>query len=622
MLPADVRARYLAEAGPPKPAPQLPELPEIPDELAVTRSLLDQLATYAATFNPPYDERAPLSRFLGQSAFTASGFHLRSVSALLHEQICGLVAVAIARAMLEDALTWAWIAEDRTSRETCLGRHATDELNGLEARISQLTGSRRTYLDRWCPADTGELSAAQAESSAPSTVELIEQIATGALGGPAAELLRFGGLRTAAAVLAIGGHFNRYSALWTPVPLKVSPNRGFDDGGRLVPAVEALVAHVAAVSFASVALASAGLHPGDESPAFAVDDIIQRAVAVSGSAATAHLLGASHAPVPVAVRRAVHLARTGTVFHPRRRRPNVDLAPIRDAAEQLLDLIHLAGPRPVAIPPISRVRCVVLPMYLSAAWAFRTAAHRDNVTAVAAFGARQLVEEAARWEWALNGSDEDTQLGRANGLWRDLVHSRRRIERAITKDGLGAVACRPFTRPGGFDVADLAVGSGHGDLVPDAVTTALEAIRPAADGEPRAWLAPAYSLLSQITHHTPVGVMHAQARDGDDISSGALTPIMESLVVDCAATGAAVLFRHLGVLLIGSTISDSEERFDPDRYRTWVASLEATAGEIHQLAAPIHGLFGRGFRGAATDRNAPCVCGVAKVKHCHPSALR
>lgn len=115
MLPDGLRRRYEQEAGPPPPAPRLPSNPVVPPGLAAVDACLERLAQLARQLDLPFDERAPLDRFLGTAAATASGSHLLTVEHLLREGVCGLQAAATARAMLDDALLWAWVAEQRAS---------------------------------------------------------------------------------------------------------------------------------------------------------------------------------------------------------------------------------------------------------------------------------------------------------------------------------------------------------------------------------------------------------------------------------------------------------------------------------------------------------------------------
>jgi hypothetical protein len=292
MLSAPDLARLIAASGPLKPAPRLPDLPATPDALGDLRSALAALVGAAQNVNPPFDERAPLHRYLAQGAYCASAFHLGVVAGLLSEEVCGLVAAATARAMLDDALLWAWISVDRGQRETALGKLASLERTNLEAALSSLYGARSLVSRRWLPAAPEELDAyADPAIDVPEAFELVEQVASKAVDGPVASTLRFQGLRTAASVLSVCGHFSAYSALWTPLPLKNQAERGYEYGGRLVPQVEALVAHVASAAVAAIALATDGVHPGREEAALPTEELSRLALEVALVASSIHGLG-------------------------------------------------------------------------------------------------------------------------------------------------------------------------------------------------------------------------------------------------------------------------------------------------------------------------------------------
>ncbi|MDQ6946892.1 MAG: SEC-C metal-binding domain-containing protein [Actinomycetota bacterium] len=294
---------------------------------------------------------------------------------------------------------------------------------------------------------------------------------------------------------------------------------------------------------------------------------------------------------------------------------------VRAAGRRMFDEIYATSPAICVVHPVSRLRCVVLPLYASTMWALRTVAHEGNVTSVAGFAARQLVEEAARWDWAADaGLSENEKVRRGNGLMRDMRRSRRRVLRAAAAAGFHEAQISAFVKPGGYDVVDLSEGSVEGEPVPMSPAEALGRIRVNGPEGP-GWLITAYSVLSQLTHQTPLGVLHGYESNGADISAGSLSGPMEALAIDTAVTAASRLLWCIGTLLIGAMWGSDRARFDLDAYYEWRMVARRHADAVHQLAAPIHGIFGPDHEPFRTlGRNEPCLCRSArKAKHCHGS---
>lgn len=628
-IPDDVRRRLEREVASSKPAPHLPTNPKVEPEVGVVNLRLGRVGDLARGLDVPFDERAPLDRFLGSAAASASGAQLLTVDHLLDEGVCGLQAAAIARAMLDGALLWAWVAAARDSREGALGAAAVEEWDRLVAAAEVGCEIGAVCIDRWRPASKAELEEFRTVPKAPSSAQLISGVLDGSIGGDAATMLRFDGLPVAAAVLAECSHFNRYAALYAPVPFWASTSseeEAFDVGGRLISEVHALVAQVSAQSFAAVCLATAGLHPGalplPTSSFLPLEPIVAAAIDVGQIASTVHGLGAPSLPLSIRVRRGQPPGREGTVRlavdRPTASERDSTNA-VRTAGYQMFDAIYEGAPAITVVHPVSRLRCVVLPLYASAMWAFRTVAHSVNVTSIGAFAARQLVEEAARWDWALDVHlSEDEKVRRQNGLLLDLKRSRRRILRAATDAGLSTAAVRAFVEPNGIDVLDIASGSAGGEHVPMSPGTALLSLR-TRQGEGPGWLVTAYSALSQITHQTPLGVMHAFEGDGTNSAAGPLSAPMEALAIDAACTASARLLWCLGPVLLGGLRGRDGALFDPPAYYQWREEAATQAAEVHRLAAPVHGIFSSAFEPfGRLGRNDSCLCGSGrKTKQCH-----
>ena len=104
-----------------------------------------------------------------------------------------------------------------------------------------------------------------------------------------------------------------------------------------------------------------------------------------------------------------------------------------------------------------------------------------------------------------------------------------------------------------------------------------------AMGEPfeePGWLDVAYSLLSQITHSTPIGHMHTmRVRDGI-WHGGELTPEMLALTLDTACLASAHLIG-LSTMVLTNMSSEAQA------YREGLLRL---AGRVHRAAQLVHGL--------------------------------
>ena len=192
--------------------------------------------------------------------------------------------------------------------------------------------------------------------------------------------------------------------------------------------------------------------------------------------------------------------------------------------------------------------------------------------------------------------------------WRDDVAAK------AAADGVTSVI-GPFIHPSGFKIDDLLVNINRSGP-PPTWNEALDAASVESHGLGGPWARLAYSLLSQVTHHTPVAALHAMEADGDDLRSGAISPQLEALAVDVGCLGACWLWAHLAILQFGAPMRSGDE-FGPERYQEWVARLRQAAAEVHVFARPLHGLLNkRNLQGLG--RNDRCRCGSGdKAKYCH-----
>jgi hypothetical protein len=94
------------------------------------------------------------------------------------------------------------------------------------------------------------------------------------------------------------------------------------------------------------------------------------------------------------------------------------------------------------------------------------------------------------------------------------------------------------------------------------------------------WLVAAYSLLSQVTHATPLGYLHCMRYVDGEWMPNQLSVEVFALALDVAALGSGYLIGVMGVLF--NDVSLSSQR----RHR----SLLEAASQVHDAARAIHGL--------------------------------
>ena len=261
MISAASRERLLRESASPPPTLEIPAVAPPPEGLVALDESMSRLADLARRLDTTWLQDDPLDLFLGTAASAAAGADFIGVQSLLAERLCGLQAAATARSLLDGALLWAWIAEDRAAREHVVGALASAEWKRVSEAAAEC-GISEAAAERWRPSTSDELAAfditrpeVPGGRSSEMNRALLAEVADGGVEGRPADLLRFLGLRLASAVLAECGHFNRFAAHYAPLDL----TSGAHDeavGSRLSGSAHAIVAQVAAVSYASICLAT------------------------------------------------------------------------------------------------------------------------------------------------------------------------------------------------------------------------------------------------------------------------------------------------------------------------------------------------------------------------------
>jgi hypothetical protein len=94
------------------------------------------------------------------------------------------------------------------------------------------------------------------------------------------------------------------------------------------------------------------------------------------------------------------------------------------------------------------------------------------------------------------------------------------------------------------------------------------------------WLEVAYSLLSQITHSTPVGHLHTVRFKNGEWFGNELSPEMQALALDVACLASAHMIGLSALILTDLSTAA----------RTYQEMLLRYAARVHGAARTVHGL--------------------------------
>jgi hypothetical protein len=204
---------------------------------------------------------------------------------------------------------------------------------------------------------------------------------------------------------------------------------------------------------------------------------------------------------------------------------------------------------------------------------------RPGSGVIAVFAARMLLEEAARMFWRFSVPGEAEFRARAKQYFDEYRARQKKTIEMLTGSGVPrADAERIFKLPSNVQVVtphdDIAKGR---EPLPS-ISSLLRAMGESFE-EP-GWLDVAYSLLSQITHSTPIGHMHTMRVCDGVWHGGELTPEMLALALDTACLASAHL---IGLSAIVLTNMSGEAQL-------YHQGLKRRAGRVHRAAQFVHGL--------------------------------
>lgn len=456
-------------------------------------------------------------------------------------------------------------------------------------------------LARWfVPLDgvtdlTGSSLAALAAPSLPDTAELLDLFlasaptrtaSTALLGGSIKDLLKaargmlaVSGLRGAVMVLAHAGHGNLLG-------LQSSLAAGGAAGHDLRADHEALFMHVAAVGVTVTLLGVCAAVPECWPPEVEqagflgtlmrlTEDVVTAASAVHGLGDPKPLTGAD--PKVRAKARTRHLRPEVLVAHHNVLPDILDAGPVVAAVRQYEDFVSswITSPWAHGDPKLASALT-----YAGAHSTFSTvmSTFEDHAAVATVFAARMLLEEAARFTWLTQDvQDEDAFVQRSTQYFDEFRAKKRDTIALFAGNGVAlAAATRLLKMPDHVVEGPETIGKGRRPLPPiDKMLLLMGAPYP----EP-GWLPVAYSLLSQVTHSTPIGLVHmARYRDGV-LSAHDISPEMLALALDVSCLGSAHLLGMSGLMLTQG--SDEAQRY--------ATGLAKHANEVHNKARLVHGL--------------------------------
>ncbi|WP_285601352.1 hypothetical protein [Kineosporia sp. NBRC 101731] len=544
-----------------------------------------------------YNLQTSGDRFLAGQAFMFARNRYACAESMIGSGFGGTVIGAISRSLLVDGLRWLWIGQEPERRRALLG-DLLAERNRL-CILLETTDTSCPILPRWImPApDVADLTGASLAwldaPSTPSDDELLYDFVDHAVSTsrPAAPqlldqvrgLLNVQGLHGASLVLAHAGHGN-YLGLHSTLTEDGVP--GYD----LRSDHEALYLHVAAVGTVATLLGTINAVP-ELWPADVEQEVFtRRAVAlaedVAMAAAPLHRLATStrRASLPrPAPRPAQEILRAGAVLAANDLLPDVNSAEHVMAAAREFD--DIAGSFQVKAsdheqPALHAI--LGLNGAHSTLQAVTITFDQPGSRVMAAFAARMLLEESARMTWRYSvASDPEAFKARATQYFDEFRYREKKTVRQLRGSGVPKKdAEQLFARPSNVQmITPNDRITANRQPIPS-ISYMLREMGVAGGYLEPGWLEVAYSLLSQVTHSTPIGHLHSMRFDPDGVHGGELSTEMMGLAIDVACLGSARLIGWFTVLITGGSAEALAFRRD----------LWRQAAIVHERARIVHGL--------------------------------
>ncbi|MFI5592495.1 hypothetical protein ACIA5G_46125 [Amycolatopsis sp. NPDC051758] len=573
--------------------------PETRQLREATRSLRLHLDYLPAVFH--WNGAADL--FFAELAWPFARQRYACCDSLLGAGFGGTVVGAMARSLLVDALRWQWIgAAPRKRLPSLLGWMLEERsricwtLDQHDAScpilprwfapligVTDLTGSSPEWLHApTVPSDDELLDLFLAEPVTPPADPTIDDTTPRGLLTTARSLLHVAGLRGAVLVLGHAGHGNLLGAL-------SSFTEDGTPGHDLRADHEALFMHVAAVGVTTTLLGVWAAAPESWPPE--IDDAyllrtVELTKAVVAAATAIHGLGT---PKSVAGGSKKRRPRSNdAVLHPGAILRNEDLLPdvnpllgrVISAAELYTQYAQSWSPSLGPSDTQPRLASILTHgLATSNLTAVMSTYDQDGGNMIAVFAARMLLEEAARYAWMTSISTEEEFMDRSKRYFDEFRFRRRKAIEAFTGNGVDrANAEKLFEFPKNIKISTPMDTTTKGRQPLPSMATLLREM--GADYPETAWLDIAYSLLSQVTHSTPIGHLHTVTLDDGTLRAGTITKEFLGLTLDAACLGSAHLLGWSSVLLTAGR----------EDARIYKRMLLQKAYHVHDAARMLHGL--------------------------------
>lgn len=507
-----------------------------------------------------YDLDVSGDRFLAGLAFMFARQRYGCADSMIGAGFGGTVIGAIARSLFVDGLRWLWIGDQPERRRCLLGDLLAERdrlcrlLKDTESScpilvrwlmplpdVADLTGRSRTWLDAQSMPTEDELLSdflSRWSTTTPADADADHAM----LLARARSLLNMAGLRGAVLVLAHAGHGNFLG-------LQSSLTEDGATGHDLRPDHEALFMQLAAVGVTVTLLGTAAAIPErwptdiDKGPF--LDKAVELAEAVAAAAAAIHkLVGSRLAPRPHNATKP-RASASPTILLPGAVVDTDDLLPdinsanaVIEAAEAYYELATSVG--------FSLWEYGAPTLHTALSYA---AGHSQLETVIstydqpgsevtAVFAARMLLEEAARLTWRFSQPSEDAFKARAKQFFDEYRARRKKAIGQMVGTGVPASAAHQI-----FELPSNVILPGSDDNIAKGRTplpSISSMLREMGEPFPEpGWLELAYSLLSQITHSTPVGVLHTVRVSNGTWHGNELSTEMLGLTLDTACLGSA-----------------------------------------------------------------------------------
>ncbi|WP_143231709.1 hypothetical protein [Agromyces cerinus] len=572
-----------------------------PGDVARLRNATRALRLHIDELPIDYRLGALPQRFLTGLAFASARQRFDCVESLIGAGFGGTAMGAMSRGLLVDALKWWWIASD-APREAGLLAELLRERDGICETLGS-TGSTCGALNRWLqplPNIAGLTGQAQGWARLeplPSDNDLLAEYLEGRLNPVVSarpqsqqlmermhELLSSAELYGTTMILAHSGHGN-YLGLLSSVA--EAGGVGFD----LRFDHEALFMQAAAIGVVGTLVGSSvpdGVWWPQEVPKAAfINTALDLAHNVSTAATAVHkLVGRPNSRATGGRKRSTASRRNGPFAPDPRATPKTsallpDVAsvePVWDAVQEYAELVGRFKVDPWA--PNQTFHAVL--SYGAAISNFQsllTVNNQPGASIILPFVARLMLEEAARTRWRYATQDVPTFEKQATQFFDEYRARRKKtIDQLITSGVSRAAAERFFALPEYVDQSRVPSTASRGRVPLPPVAQMLGMLGQSFP-EP-GWLKVAYSALSQVTHMTPLGLLHSVRFRNGALRFGTLSPEMTALSLDVACIASAEILGTFGLVL-----SDlSEGAFE------WRRDLVRGSAKVHNLSRLVHGL--------------------------------